>query len=144
MTLISRALGKFGIFTNMKKLFAIFLMVTYMASAIELSYSLHYCGGHFKHVAFSSDTEKGCCGKNGHKRNCCKDKVVKAKLKSDQSATAKAMIAKVILAVFTPKYCLAPTKTVSSSNNTLAVACDSSPPFVRSIPIYLQNRVLRI
>lgn len=128
----------------MKKLFAIFLMVTYMAGAIGFSYSLHYCGGHFRHVSFSSDTEKGCCGHGKHKKNCCKDKVVKAKNSDDQSFKVKTTVGKVFFFhVYKPTNCELVQRTFCECTNFVE-SSDSSPPFVRSIPIYLQNRVLRI
>lgn len=127
-----------------KKLLTVVLMITYMAGAVGFTFSLHYCGGHYKSTCFTSDTEKGCCGKNEHKTNCCKDKTFKAKFKDNHSSSAKAVVAKVF---FTDAIIHQPVLTaqaISYADCDTYVANDSSPPFVRGVPIYLMNRVFRI
>lgn len=116
-----------------------------MASAVGFSFSYHYCAGHYKGICFSSDTEKDCCGENEHETNCCKDKIVKAKIKDDQSHSLKAILGKIIFKAGLSQY---PTVSISCAVHceeyTSSVANDSSPPTIGSVPIYLMNRVLRI
>ena len=128
----------------MKKLIALIVMMTYMASAFGFSYSLHYCGGHFKKVCFTSDTEKGCCGNGKHKKNCCDDKVVTAKFKDNHTTFAKAVLSKVFFehsAIHCPF--------ISSGNYVVegyrtSISNDPSPPGSSNFPLYLLNRVIRI
>jgi hypothetical protein len=127
-----------------KKLFTILLMVTYMAGAIGFSYSLHYCGGHFKGVCFTSDTEKGCCGNGKHKKNCCKDKVVSAKCKGSHTPSAKAVLSKVFFIQAILVHAELPVNNNVYAGFPAYVSSDPSPPFTSSVPIYLLNRVLRV
>lgn len=127
------------------RILTVFLMVTYTAGAVGVTFSLHYCGKHFRYICFTEDTEKGCCGKNEHKSKCCTDKIVKAKIKDNHSYQAKATINDnwqpgVLPA--TQTYCWTELPEQVAPENF--VSSDSSPPFVRSVPIYLANRVLRI
>ncbi len=119
-------------------------MAIYMASAVGFSFSFHYCGGHYKGICFTSDTEKGCCGKNEHKTNCCEDKVVKAKFKDDHSSSAKAILAKIFSPQAIQQYPALFNHKVIYVAQLTYVANDSSPPFTPSTPLYLMNRVLRI
>jgi hypothetical protein len=128
----------------MKKLFTLFLIVTYMASAIGFTYSLHYCGGHFKGVCFTSDTEKGCCGKGKHKKNCCKDKVISAKFKSSHAPSAKALLSKVFFFQAVLMHSEFPANKNVFTGFPTYVSCDPSPPDPSDVPIYLLNRVLRV
>lgn len=127
----------------MKKLVTIILMMTYMACAIGFTFSFHYCGGHYKYVCFTADTEEDCCGENEHKTNCCDDKVVSAKVK-DHTAFAKMLLAKVFFVHDlqpSPQYSY---KVAYHTGYRYYWASNSSPPIVTDVPIYLLNRVLRI
>lgn len=128
----------------MKRIVALVLIVTYMASAIGFSYSLHYCGGHYKYVCFTSDTEKGCCGKNEHKSNCCKDKVIKAKFKSNHNPVAKAVLGKVFFECTTVHQLAISSSNYAADGYRTYISSDPSPPGSSDCPIYLLNRVLRI
>lgn len=127
----------------MKKLLSVVVLVCYMASAIGVSYALHYCGSHFKEVCFTADTEKDCCGSH-EKPGCCHDDVIKVKIKDSHA----------------PTHCLldfshwtAITESAFDFNNpayapTFAVllqlyACDPSPP-PNGTPAYILYRNLRI
>ncbi|MBC7553170.1 MAG: hypothetical protein H7257_04250 [Taibaiella sp.] len=128
----------------MKKLIALVLMVTYTACAVGFTFSFHYCGGHYKQICFTADTENGCCEGNEHKSNCCEDKVIKAKFKSDQSSSAKVFLLK----VFSPQAVLNQyvvfQQIITHENYQTYVSNDSSPPITSGVPIYLMNRVFRI
>lgn len=129
---------------TMKRIIAILLMVTYLAGATGFSFSLHYCGDHFKHVNFTSDTEKGCCGKGKHKPNCCKDKTIKASIKGDQSLKTKAVVAKIFFENTPSGICYLIKQRVYGNHDVAALATNTSPPFLRTVPVYLQNCLLRI
>lgn len=128
----------------MKKLVTVFMMFLYMASAMGFSFSLHYCGGHYKQLCFTSDTEEGCCGESEHKSNCCEDKVISAKYKDDHTAYAKIILPKMFFADAAPVYPSITLSGISYNTHDGYVANDSSPPIVSDVPIYLMNRVLRI
>lgn len=115
-----------------------------MASAIGFTYSLHYCGGHYKGIFFTSDTEKGCCGKGKHKKNCCNDKVITAKFKSNHAASVKAILGKVFFECTAIQYpVITLTHNLADGYRTY-ISSDPSPPILSDIPIYLLNRDLRI
>lgn len=114
-----------------------------MACAVGFTFSFHYCGGHFRYICFTSDTEEGCCGENEHKTNCCEDKVVSAKVK-DHTAFAKVLLPKVFLAdAIQPSHPFS-YPVICHTGYRSYIANDSSPPIVSDVPIYLMNRVLRI
>jgi hypothetical protein len=128
---------------TMRRLLVLTLLIAYMASVVGFSFSFHYCGKHFRYITFSHDTEKGCCGKNERKSKCCSDKIVKAKIKDDCTQPAKAVFGKIMLhgvIHFRPR----PQQKICYDVRHYFVANDSSPPFDRSTPIYLANRVIRI
>lgn len=119
-------------------------MVTYMAGAIGFTFSLHYCGGKFKEVCFTSDTEKDCCGTREKSHNCCEDKFVSAKVKDAHTPAAKAILSN-------PFYCIVPAPQLIYSNfvpeEYPSFTCTTyapSPPVRQNVPIYIMNRVFRI
>ncbi len=128
----------------MKKLFTLFMMVSYMASAIGLTFSLHYCGGSYKEICFTSDTEKNCCGTKEKSRGCCEDKVIKAKIKDDHSSSSKAFFSKIVFEQAVVLWQVYFGEHSNYNGNYVFIANDSSPPLVPPLPIYLLNRVLRI
>lgn len=127
----------------MKRFITLVLLIAYSASAIGLSFSLHYCGGHLKNICFTSDTEKNCCGKNEHKSHCCKDKHFSAKFKDDHSRSVYTVLIEMAAAVPVTvvhqqrSLCYAETA-YSTSFPTI-----NSPPW-RNVPVYLLNCTFRI
>ena len=115
-----------------------------MAGAIGFTFSLHYCSGHFKDICFTEDTEKGCCGKSEHKRNCCNDKVFSAKFKSDHTPTAKAIISKLAAAALPARVYVYFQPSTYSAESQIFAANDSSPPPMRGVPLYIMNCVFRV
>jgi hypothetical protein len=128
----------------MKKLLTLVLMITYLASAIEFSFSFHYCGGSFKEICFTSDTEKNCCGTKEKSAGCCSDKVVKAKFKDDQTVFAKSVSSKVLVVHGVLPPAIPSLACNISQGYPIYISSDPSPPVTRTIPIYLKNRVFRI
>lgn len=127
----------------MKRLIALTLMMTYMASAIGFTFSFHYCGSHFKNICFTSDTEKGCCGKNEHKTNCCKDKTITAKFKDNHVNAAKVFSSKVNIEHSINNCYLSITRRLIQSSS-ISISNDTSPPYCTNIPIYIKNRTFLI
>lgn len=128
----------------MKKIVSLFVMVAYMASAFGITVSFHHCGKQFKHINLTSDTEKGCCGKNEHKTNCCKDVVVNAKYNDDHTVSGKAIAVKIFFASGTLPVYKDSKNRLSEAQCRVLAANDSSPPLTSDFPIYLLNRALRI
>ena len=128
----------------MKKIISLFILVIYMASAIGFTYSLHYCGGKFKEVCFTSDTEKNCCGKDEKQGKCCSNKVISAKFKSDQNSSAKSIILKLLTFNLhtLPDYFFK--SIVKKEVFANCIVKWQPPPLIISVPIYLRNRVLRV
>ena len=119
-------------------------MLTYMASAIGFTFSLHYCGGSFKEVCFTSDTEKNCCGTKEKAGGCCSDKVVKIKCKDSHSPAAHSVLPDLnyYISPVTQFVCTVVKRTAKGYQTF--VFNDTSPPPVRGVPIYLKNRVFRV
>ncbi len=128
------------------RLLTIFLMSVYTASAVEVSFSFHFCGESFRYVCFSGDTEEDCCGEYEKNTRCCTDKVIKAKIKDDQAAAGK-VIADHSPCVEVATYPIDPIPTnlrITWAAEEPCIACNSSPPGCNEIPIFLKNRVFRI
>ena len=114
-----------------------------MVNAIGMSFSMHYCGGSFRQICFTADTEKNCCG-DGEKSGCCEDHFVKAKIKDNHTVTGftlafKTLYDTAIIQQFT--YTQEPYIAYQDDAN---IAHGPSPPLLQSIPIYLLVRNLRI
>ena len=138
---ISSILGTFVL--AMKRLLSLFILVTYMASAIGFSYSLHYCAGKFKQVCFTADTEKNCCGAD-EVEGCCTNKVVQVKCK-DNHTPANHTIVPILLSCIIPVIHIAfPTAKKTTDVYQTYIAQDTSPPHIFGIPIYLKIRVIRV
>ncbi len=129
----------------MKKLLSIWIMIAYMASAIGFSCSLHYCGGKFKEVCFTADTEKNCCGSMEKSAGCCSDKVIKAQIKDNHTAGAKTILAKAFFFIVPAKYSYIYSRYIPiESFEELTLKGPAPPLLPQSVPIYLKNRVIRV
>ena len=128
----------------MKKLITLLVLTTYMASAIGFSFSLHYCGGKFKEVCFTSDTEKNCCGTKEKAGHCCEDKVISAKYKDNHTPSVKAILSHAFLECLVPTYFEFTAANTRDEKFTRYIAKDLPPPLSSKVPLYLLNRVIRI
>lgn len=128
----------------MKKLTTLFVLVIYMASAVGFTFSLHYCGGKFKEVCFTSDTEKNCCGSKEKSHGCCNDKVISAKFKDNHTGSFKTILTKVFSTASLLAHYNYPSEKKTREYYLTTVAKDTSPPFSGDVPIYIKIRVLRV
>ena len=127
----------------MKKLTVLFLMMIYMASAIGVTYSLHYCGSKFKQVCFTSDTEKNCCGDHETK-GCCSDKVVSVKCKDNHTPGLQPLLPELFSFIVPVIHFAHPLVKRTAEGYQTFVAADTSPPPIQGIPLYLKIRVIRV
>ncbi len=118
-----------------------------MASVIGVTFSLHYCGGTFKEICFTADTEKNCCGEN-EMEGCCMDKVVHAKCKDSHTPGGHVFVQKIVAdetpllpAYYGSRYCCPAIKLPDNNHELLG----HPPPLINDkTPIYLRNRVIRV
>jgi len=131
----------------MRRLLSIVIILTYMAAAIGVSVSFHYCGGEFAGVQLTSVSDRGCCGDDGDDAcgNCCRDKIVTASYK-DQHTIAEPWtpMANYISAIAAPAVWNRYLSQVIHYAIPERFTHGPSPPLIRQIPIYLFIRVLRI
>lgn len=127
----------------MKKFIAIVLIILFAANICGASISHHYCGKILQYSSLNGQKKKSkcCCGGTQKKKGCCHTKHQKVKIEKEQSFSAKVFFEK----HFTP--CILPELYYSASQNifyhglsTIAVPLANSPPFVRTVPIYIEIR----
>jgi hypothetical protein len=129
----------------MKRLLSLFILVIYMASAIGVTYSLHYCSGKFKEICFTADTEKNCCGVQ-ESDGCCTDKVTTVKCKDSHTPAGHTIVpigiaeaVAALPAIIYHAYSFPPREL------THFIFKGPSPPLLcQGLPIYLRNRVIRV
>ncbi len=128
----------------MKKIFAIFLLLIYTASASGIAVNYHYCDGQLTHVALLNfGGHGGCkCNSSDMPQGCCKDKMLFLK-GSDHKSSPVSFVA--LPGNFTID--------VPATDNTLllhkefCIISDLTFDFVRQKspqPIFLLNSVFRI
>ncbi|MBK7959465.1 MAG: hypothetical protein IPK03_16105 [Bacteroidetes bacterium] len=67
---------------QLKSYITILLLITYLVNSIGVYAQLHYCGGHLASITFVEHGQEKCpCGSKSMKKGCCKDKIVKSKIK---------------------------------------------------------------
>lgn len=128
----------------MKKLFAIFLLITFLISNSGIALTVHYCGGKIASIDFIPDNKHKCkCGNKAMKPGCCKEKTALFKVNNEMAKTSH----------FTLK--LATPKNILTQFNQFEIVSTESfyycvadyyhpPPFKPKVPIYLLNRVIII
>jgi hypothetical protein len=130
-----------------KKLIAIFFLISYFASASGLAFNVHYCGGEIDSIKLDfGQTKKTCgCGSKKMDKDCCKDKKVVAKIKdahkgSDTKIVFKVNIQKLLAHApqFPQTICFVPNHSQLSSTYAHA------PPIIRKQAIYILYCVYRI
>ncbi len=127
----------------MKKLIAIMLIMLFAANISGASISYHFCGKIFQYSAFNGQKKKSkcCCGGTQKKKGCCHTKHAKVKVEKEQSFSAKISIEKHLALYTLPTlYYFVSRNSVPHGLCSIAVPLANSPPFVRTVPIYLQIR----
>ncbi len=133
----------------MKRFITSIVLVIYMVAAVGVSFSFHYCGGHYQSVQLGGENVKGCCddvGTESEDTDCCSNKVVKIDCKDAHSASEY-----VDIVSFAHDVALLPTlwnfyNTVSS---LVSVTQEHRPirgpaPPLITIPLFILHRVLRL
>ncbi len=73
---------------NLKKHISILLTFFLLVSNLGLAFNVHYCGGKVAsvtlHVPTAEGSEKNCCGAVEQESKCCKNKIIKSEIKSEQ------------------------------------------------------------
>lgn len=69
----------------LKKIIVILLASLYSLGIVNVSVSLHFCGGEFEYVTlFRAKEKKSCCGDVPPQHGCCTDKLIKYKVDDQQ------------------------------------------------------------
>ena len=129
----------------MKKIVAIFFLISYSSVGLGIAISYHYCGGSLTKISvlnFGGHSDCSCNGKD-MPMDCCKDQLHHAK--ADNHKTVQQAAAQNVIS-FTLQ--LPPIKTytddLSDSNNLNNYSSSLSHKRSWSPPIFLLNRVFRI
>ncbi len=127
----------------MKKLKAIILLVLFLTTNSGMAISVHWCCGKLASVHFTTiKTSKCKCGNKAMKANCCKDKTIVFKAKSDinntQQVVVKIASPTIIFTPITP-FQIAETKQALS---TLASPFHPPPVKPRTVIYLLGNSFL--
>jgi hypothetical protein len=128
----------------MKRITAIFFLLTFLIANTGMAVNVHYCGGKLSSINFFSLDNHPCkCGKKAMKKDCCKDKTTFLKMKDDvvksNITTFKITTLKHIISLPNP------IEFVPSAQTQLVVlTLYHPPPFKPKAPIYLLDRVLLI
>ena len=127
----------------MKKFIAIVLIMLLAANISGASISYHFCGKILQYSAFNSQKKKSkcCCGGTQKKKGCCHTKHEKVKVEKEQNFATKIFFEKhfTFYTLLTPYY-FVPSSSIPQGLCNIAVPLANSPPFVRTVPIYLQIR----
>ena len=128
----------------MKRITAIFLLLTFLTANTGMAVTVHYCGGKLSSINFFPLDGHYCkCGKKAMKKDCCKDKTTFLKMKDDLVKTNltafKISTSKLILSL--PKAIeFVPT----AQTQLVVLSLYHPPPFKPTSPTYLLDRVLLI
>ena len=128
----------------MKKVTAIFLLLTFLVANTGMAVTIHYCGGKLSSIdIFSFDKHPCKCGKKAMKKDCCKDKTTFLKMKEDLAKTNSIVFKTPSVKQIFPlvrQFELVP----SAQFQYLVSAFYHPPPFKPKAPIYLLDRVFLI
>jgi hypothetical protein len=128
----------------MKRITAIFFLLTFLTANTGMAVSVHYCGGKLSSINFFSLDNHPCkCGKKAMKKDCCKDKTTFLKMKDDLGKLnlTSFKITQLKLSIALTK----PIEFVPTAQTQLVGSLFyHPPPFKPKSPIYLLDRVLLI
>ena len=127
----------------MKKITAIFFLLTFLVANTGMAVTVHYCSGKLSSVNFFSLHNHPCkCGKKLMKKECCKDKTTILKVKSD---LVKTNLTTFKISTLKHQLLLKPFEFVTEIHTQMVVLpLYPSPPFKPKSPIYLLDRVFLI
>ena len=127
----------------MKQLVRISLLLFYVFFNAGMSYSLHFCGQEYKRINFYGEA-KTCCESTTPMPGCCDD-VSHLELPNTDQKQVEAfglnntLAALALFPVTNWEYSI---PALDSEN--VDFFADSSPPFVRKQPLYLQHNIFLI
>ena len=89
----------------LKKQISIFLTFFLLVSNLGLAFNVHYCGDKIESISLSNvsvpqNAVDSCCGVVEKDSNCCKDKIIKSEVKSDQIIVKSVSIASELVPVY--------------------------------------------
>lgn len=121
----------------------ILLMLVYGVSSSGMTLHIHYCCGEIDRIDVAP-VEKDNCDKGHNKpmKNCCDEKQLPFKIKSDQKAEAGV---KLFCKIFLPEkihYNNEPA--IRSGYKCTTGFTDSSPPSAAATPVYILHCIYRI
>jgi hypothetical protein len=130
----------------MKKIAAIILIIVYGASVSGMTLHLHYCCGKVEKINFLPAGKSDCSKSMGLKKpmkQCCDDKLVSLKIKSDQKTETGP---KLLDKLFQSKliYLVATDIEKSGYWHNKTGFTDNSPPWVAATPVYIIYCTYRI
>lgn len=133
----------------MKRIITSIVLAIYMVAAVGVSFSFHYCGGHYQSVQIGTEKVKSCCDDEeveDDESGCCTNKTVKVSCKESHNVSETFSID-----FFAHEVALLPTiwhyyPTIASLVPTSLVRhlIRGPAPPVSKIPLFLLHRVLRL
>jgi len=90
---------------NFKKQISIFITFFLLVSNLGLTFNVHYCANKIESITLSTVTATqnsidSCCGVIEKDSNCCKDKIIKSEVKSDQIIVKTVTIASEFIPIY--------------------------------------------
>jgi hypothetical protein len=120
------------------------VLVTYMATAFGFTCTLHYCGGKFKEICFTDDTEKNCCGIKEKSSHCCQDQVISASFKGSHAPSYHTFSPKVFCAMLPVQAHQSAPYSLPVCNGYGPVNNYRPPPLISAVPRYLMQCSIRV
>ena len=129
----------------MKKLLALFILLTYLVFSCGVVINFHYCMDRLASTQLFFTEDKYCdnCGMHTDDSNgCCRDEIQVVKIKEDQQKATVVvdLIAPLAQIAVTPSLIELPFQNPDITRHQ----SDHSPPLISEQDSYLQNRVFRI
>lgn len=126
----------------MKRIKAIFFLLTFLIANTGMAFTVHYCGGKLSSINFfpSGDNES-TCEKGLIKSQCCKDKTVHLSANKNLTKASRLKINAPILKIIS---CLIKQTEIipAKENNCFHLFFPDPQRFRPKSPIYLLNRVI--
>ena|SRR5215216_1732323 len=121
----------------MKKVFVILLMLVYAVSSSGATLHIHYCCGKIDKIDFKARKKDHCPSDNKiSQKNCCDNKEVELKIKSDYKAETETKVLLKDLTAYVNILHAAFKASLFVSNNPFHFS-DVSPPLSVSVPLYI-------
>ncbi len=121
-----------------KKQISILVTLLLLVSNLGLAFNVHYCDNQIASITLnttqsSQKAEATCCGQVEKKSKCCKDKIIKAEIKVDQTIVKSLSVdADFLPMVYNWKPMVFVPKIKFTKRDTLTYYCDANAP-----PLYL-------